>query len=61
MTQAPNTPKPAEPSKPPIEDPRPYKDPIRPPPSDPQEDRPIRDPVPPDGDRPRSLDSWSVD
>jgi hypothetical protein len=58
MSQQPTTPKPAEPSKPPIEDPQPYKDPIKPPPSDPLEERPMRDPLPPDGDKPRSFGSF---
>src|SRR4249919_2335544 len=52
----PPRPQPAEPEKPPVTDPQPYKDPVEPPPRDPQEDRPMRDPVEPDADRPRS---WS--
>jgi len=50
----PPRPQPAEPEKPPVTDPQPYKDPVEPPPRDPQEDRPMRDPVEPDADRPRS-------
>jgi len=46
-----NHPNPAEP---PVRDPQPYQDPIKPPPGDPQEDRPLRDPVPPGKDQPRS-------
>jgi hypothetical protein len=48
-----NRPSPAEPQVPPIKDPQPYKDPIKPPPGDPQEDRPLHDPVPPGKDQPR--------
>src|SRR3954468_17985050 len=48
----PPRPQPAEPEKPPVTDPQPYKDPIEPPPRDPQEDQPMRDPVEPDSDRP---------
>jgi hypothetical protein len=48
-----NHPNPAEPQEPPVKDPQPYQDPIRPPPGDPQEDRPLRDPVPPGKDQPR--------
>jgi hypothetical protein len=44
----------ADPDKVPFEDPRPYKDPLEPPPGDPQEDRPMYDPIQPDADRPRS-------
>jgi hypothetical protein len=36
-----------------MKDPQPYKDPVSPPPADPQEDRPLRDPLPPDSDKPR--------
>ena len=53
----PPTPQPAEPAKPPIEDPQPYTDPVTPPPADPQEDRPLRDPIPPGGDQPRMVRS----
>jgi hypothetical protein len=45
---------PVEPNKSPVEDPKPYRDPIEQPPGDPQEDRPMRDPVQPDPDQPRS-------
>jgi len=45
---------PAGPSEPLIKEPQPYKDPVRPPPGDPQQDRPMQDPIPPDGERPRS-------
>ena len=53
MSTEPTTPEPAEPGKPPVEDPQPYRDPVQPPPGDPGEDRPLRDPIPPDGDQPR--------
>src|SRR3982074_1877991 len=53
----PPRPQPAEPEKPPVTDPQPYKDPVAPPPRDPQDDRPMRDPVEPDADRPRSCSS----
>jgi hypothetical protein len=45
------TPVPAEPSKPPIEDPQPDVQPEKESPSQPQEDRPLRDPMPPDTDK----------
>ena len=57
MTKQPITPPSPQPAEPPnhspIKEPQPYKDPVEPPPGDPQEDRPMHDPVPPDGDRPR--------
>ena len=56
MTKEPITvphPNPAEPQKPPVQDPQPYKDPVEPPPGDPREDRPLRDPVTPNTDKPR--------
>jgi hypothetical protein len=49
----PQNPQPAEPHEPPVKDPQPYKDPVSPPPSDPQDDRPLQDPQPPATDRPR--------
>jgi hypothetical protein len=49
----PTKPSPAEPGKPPITDPQPYKDPVEPPPGDPQPDRPLHDPEPPGTDLPR--------
>jgi hypothetical protein len=56
MPQKPDTqPRPAEPNSPPIKDPQPYTDPVRPPPGDPQEDRPLHDPNPPDIDKPRMV------
>ena len=48
-------PEPADPTPaPPVKDPQPYTDPVKPPPGDPQEDRPMHDPVQPGQDVPRS-------
>jgi len=53
MPIRPQNPQPAEPHEPPVQDPQPYKDPVSPPPGDPQQDRPLQDPQPPATDRPR--------
>jgi hypothetical protein len=50
---SPPQPEPAQPDKPPIKDPQPYKDPVEPPAGDPQPDRPLHDPEPSGTDLPR--------
>jgi len=49
----PKEPKPGEPRKPPIEEPKPDVQPEQLPPDNPQEDRPLHDPQPPNIDLPR--------